>query len=110
MSLILSKTQPEGTEAKSLGKMFPDFPDLKISVPIRKKDVESATHQNGKKNEWISVEMPFEDFCELTKYIMTNTELTKDDPRMRLVSWFHQLQTVEGFNGKGTWRLETKDA
>ena len=41
------------------------------------------------------------DFCEMVKYVMTNTDLRPDDPRYRLIEFMGKLKTVEGYNPGG---------
>lgn len=49
--------------------------------------------------------LSMEDFCDIVRYVMTNTDLkTLDDPRQRLRGDFRRLEIAEGYN-KGGLRL-----
>lgn len=84
MSLLLARgTQPEGTEVKTFSAdqvMFGKFLNPTIVMSI-------------------------EDFCETVIYVMTNTELVPNDPRLKLIEEIKALKKVEGFS-KGQERLE----
>lgn len=43
-------------------------------------------------------EIPMEDFCELALYVLTNTDLDPNDPRLQLVNRVKSLRVIDGFN------------
>ena len=43
-------------------------------------------------------DVDIEDFCELVKYVLTNTDLSEYDVRKDLVHWIHSLDEVKGYN------------
>ncbi len=45
------------------------------------------------------------DFCELVKYVLSNTDLTQNDPREHLVKEICDIKRVEGWEGEGTTRF-----
>jgi len=49
--------------------------------------------------------IPAEEFCKIVEYFLTNYDLVKDDPRLKLVEFVKGLQEVEGYND-GRRRLE----
>lgn len=42
--------------------------------------------------------MNMKDFCDAVCYVLTNTDLTSDDPRLELVEFVKQLKIVDGYN------------
>ena len=46
--------------------------------------------------------MTMEDFCTIAYYVMTNTDLMQDDPRMDLFRKIKRLHCIEGYNRGGT--------
>ena len=48
-----------------------------------------------------------QDFCELVMYVLTNTSLQDDDPRLKLIERIKGLEVVSGFNSYDK-RLEEK--
>ena len=81
MSLILSDTTPEIT-AKTHGG-----------------HIGSAVNLYGL---GFDIEISLEDFCCLVNYVLTNTDLHKDDPRIPLVEKIKNLQLLPGYNPGGT--------
>lgn len=55
-----------------------------------------------------SVSMSLIDFCELAKYVLTNTDLVDDDPRLALVEYCQSLEQVPGWNGAHSRKLGVK--
>lgn len=56
------------------------------------------------------VEISMHDFCEMALYVLTNTDLAKEDPRIRFVEMVKKLERTEGFNGGRTSRFAEKEA
>lgn len=48
------------------------------------------------------------DFCEMVKYVMRNTDLKENDPRLKLIDFVSKLEQVEGYNGPKSRRLEVQ--
>lgn len=53
----------------------------------------------------VHAEISLEDFCVLTYYVLTNSDLMPEDPRLNLIERIKKLQITEGFN-PGESRLE----
>ena len=70
MSLELSFSKPEGITAKTFDAETLLLGDYQISM---------------------------QDFCQLVKYVLTNTNLAKGDPRYSLVESIKKLKVTEGF-------------
>lgn len=85
MSLVLSSSEPH-VEVKTNGKFERD---VWITTTIKKL---------GKPTKFIGAELTMGDFCEMVKYVMTNTDLNSDDPRLELVRWVSELKQVRGYN------------
>ena len=49
-----------------------------------------------------------EDFCSSVIYVMTNTDLVEDDPRLKLIEWAKTLKETDGWNS-GNKRLKEGD-
>lgn len=68
--------------------------NIDTDPPVRAKSLEKmvfiADHAVG-----------MEDFCELVKYVLTNADLVKNDPRLELVEKMRSLIFVEGYNPGG---------
>lgn len=82
MSLVLSDSIP-----KIIAKT--DFFDDIVTIYYR-----------GEKD--IDIEIPFNDFCHLVEYVLTNTDLRDlSDPRLRLLLKFKNYRLEKGFNANG---------
>ncbi len=53
------------------------------------------TFDNGK------LAIDLEDFCEMALYVLTNTDLMHDDPRLVLMRRLAELNVVPGYNDGG---------
>lgn len=74
MSLVLDRdTKPEG-----LSVSFPPW----IGAPILLGDYEIS----------------LEDFLILAEYVLTNTDLSPDDPRLQFVKCIKSMKEVDGYN------------
>lgn len=56
-------------------------------------------------------EIPLDDFCKLVEYVLTNTDLDANDPRLELVDKIKRMEIVDGFatmmtNTSGSKRLK----
>lgn len=85
MSLELSFTEPKGTVAFSRC-------DKKVTLVSEGRQL-------------LTIKMNMDDFCELVRYVLTNTDLEEEDPRRVLVAQIERMAIVEGFNGHGSSRL-----
>ena len=45
-----------------------------------------------------NTEVSMRDFCDLVEYVLTNSDLEKNDPRVSLIARIANLNVVEGFN------------
>jgi len=55
-------------------------------------------------------EISLEDWIEATMYVLTNTDLEKDDPRLQFLDRVKRLKVVTGFNlGTNSSRLGFKE-
>jgi len=52
-----------------------------------------------------TMEIDMRDFCELVLYVLTNTDLEPDDPRVPLVNKIKEMEIIEGHNGPNTGRF-----
>jgi hypothetical protein len=48
------------------------------------------------------IEIPLDDFCALVEYVLTNTDLKKNDPRLALIEKIKQTKIIPGLNKGGT--------
>jgi hypothetical protein len=46
-------------------------------------------------------EISMSDFCEAVLYVLTNTNLEPNDPRLYLVEKIKSMKEVESYNGRG---------
>ena len=81
MSLTLSNSNPAFLVARSLS-----FGNLKGIVTIGE------------------YKIPMKDFVELIYYVLTNTDLEEDDPRLNLLERIKLLEKTDGWN-KGRKKL-----
>ena len=51
-----------------------------------------------------SFTLSMNDFCEAALYVLTNTDLEPDDPRIDLVNAVKKLEGAAGYNGARTQR------
>lgn len=79
MSLELSFTKPHPIEAKTYPSLMPVAGELKRFVQLG------------------DYSIPIDDFCALVEYVLTNTDLDQDDPRLDLVEKIKHLKVVDGF-------------
>ncbi len=56
------------------------------------------------------MEISMQDFCEMALYVLTNTDLAKDDPRIRFVDTIKELRKAKGYNGPKSSRFVEKEA
>ena len=70
MSLILSHATPSGTRVMSIAGIVAIGP----------------------------VEMPIEEFCVTAMYVLANTDLEPDDPRLEFIEDVKRLAKIKGFN------------
>jgi hypothetical protein len=92
MSLILSESEPH-VEVKTHG-MFER--DVFITVEAPK-----GAEQDHENLTSLMAELTMADFVEMVKYVMTNTNLRKDDPRLDLVKWTKRLKKIKGYGDEG---------
>jgi hypothetical protein len=85
MTLVLSNSEPKGLEAKAW-------------------DVIDGEHRVYLGD----YEIPIEDFLILTKYVLINTDLHPNDPRLEFLEEIKKLEVVKGFN-PGKERLWLKE-
>jgi len=88
MTLLLSGSDPHA-EIKS------GFACLNDVILFRIKDGDRK----------LTTEFSMDDFCDMVSYVMTNTDLAKNDPRPELIKRLNKLITVDGYN-KGNKRLQ----
>lgn len=55
----------------------------------------------------ISIDIPMKDFVLLVQYVLTNTDLNKDDPRLALVEAIMETAVINGYN-EGHKRLDIR--
>jgi hypothetical protein len=55
----------------------------------------------------VNVYLSFDDFAALVEYVLTNTDLDENDPRLALVERIKNSRMAEGSKGKN--RIETVD-
>ena len=61
------------------------------------------TNENGDHEVWIGNQyLTMKEFCEAVKYVLENTNLTPDDPRLKLVEEIKRSKVVEGYD----WVIE----
>jgi hypothetical protein len=82
----LSFSKPEGLTIKTCG--------LRFGVP----NVSSLREQIVMLGDY---EIPMSDFCFAIEYVLTNTDLDTDDPRIPLVAKIKSMATVPGYNTAG---------
>lgn len=87
MSLILSRSIPRGLEVKTHGVHI-----LQNKVLLRGGNV---------KDGYVDCEIPFLDFLEMVEYVLTNTDLYRNDPRLRFLEMVKKLKPVKGYNPDG---------
>lgn len=64
-------------------------------------EVIAKTDWYGKSVEVGPITISTEDFCHLALYVLTNTDLTNDDPRLNFVKSLATLNIVDGHNAGG---------
>ena len=42
--------------------------------------------------------IPIKDFLDIVEYVMTNTDLTHDDPRLQFLKVIESMEKVQGYN------------
>lgn len=52
-------------------------------------------------NDHETIQIDMTDFCAMAMYVLTNSDLAKNDPRLKLLKWAKRLKRVKGFNPKG---------
>jgi hypothetical protein len=57
---------------------------------------DDKVHLHHPKSAWSDIDM--EDFCELVKYVLTNTDLMPMDPRLGLCEFVSKLHIMDGHN------------
>ena len=55
------------------------------------------------------MEVSMADFCEMALYVLTNTDLAKEDPRIRFVEMVKKLEKTKGYNGPKSSRFAEKE-
>ena len=85
MSLILDCSSPKGIEAKT------GF--------LQSKDGKATVHLGTYMSPIVEIDM--EDFCALVEYVLTNTDLNENDPRLALIENIKNLRPVPGYNDGG---------
>ncbi len=79
---------------------------LKLNVDTNPPVITSAWEVGGKHTIAIGQEdVGLEDFCELVKYVLTNTDLLPHDPRTELVKKIRKAKVTHGYM-KGKKRYE----
>lgn len=63
----------------------------------------TQSNANGKGILWGQIslgeyDVDIEDFCEMVRYVLTNTDLSEYDTRKNLVNWINSLEEVPGYN------------
>lgn len=87
MSLSLDLgSKPEGTEVKA----SPYVGGVRFWSP------EKTNH----------ITLSLEDFAATVVYVLGNTDLTPNDPRVELMERLRRIRVIEGYNGPGSKRLE----
>jgi hypothetical protein len=81
MSLTLSYSKPQDLDVKTLG-----LPGCNVVL--------LGDYQ-----------IPMEDFCEMVKYVLTNTDLEPEDPRLELLEFVKGLKPVDGWNNLSTTKI-----
>lgn len=87
MSLVLSDSSPKDLEAKTNGIGMGEYPPGTLFLG--------------------DYAIPLTDFLSLAYYVLTNTDLEPNDPRLQFVKSVRGMNTVKGYNKKAK-RLETK--
>lgn len=90
MSLVLDgdpKTTP-GVEVKTHG--FPENLSGRVEI----------WSPNGR------ITIGYSDFLAMTHYVLTNTDLQRDDPRLAFIEAIKNMKKVPGFNGPPSERLD----
>jgi len=59
---------------------------------------ERAVHLSLTPDEYGFVEIDLDDFCVMARYVLTNTDLMPDDPRLELLKQVKRMRTVKGYN------------
>jgi hypothetical protein len=55
----------------------------------------------------LAIDIPLADFCCLIEYVLTNTDLIENDPRLKLIDRIKHMYKLPGYN-KGNERLVSK--
>jgi len=93
MSLTLDESKPTGLTIKTCGIRF---------------EIAKGT---SKRREQIVMlgdyEIPMSDFCAAIEYVLSNTDLDPNDPRIGLVERIQRSNMVQGYNAKAGIDLES---
>jgi len=77
----------------------------KVQLALEASAKATGVSGNGTPGLFISIPkgssfIPANEFCGLIRYFLTNYDLTKDDPRLKLLADMKKARKVEGWNGK----------
>jgi hypothetical protein len=75
-----------------------------VSIVLEKAGISVKTQPHPITPEvWIGIhEIGMDEFCDVVRHVMTNTDLTEKDPRIDLIAFTATLVQTEGYNGTGT--------
>jgi hypothetical protein len=97
MSLGLQSSHPKKLAAKS----YHEFPSGRTRVAIGTQVSHAALGKVGEN----TVDMPMDDFVQLVLYVLTNSDLSDNDPRLELVRLVKLMDVEEGFGAAFPPRL-----
>lgn len=81
MSLILSYSKPSGIEVKTWGEIRKDERGKQI--------VDFGSFMSP------IIEIPMDDFVKMVEYVLTNSKLEKNDPRIYLIERIQKLKITK---------------
>ena len=81
MSMILSFSTPPGIEVKTHGHILGDRSSLHLRLPNCEQEVI----------------IPLEDFRVIVNYVLTNSDLHQDDPRLKLLEDIKKMKRIPGY-------------
>jgi hypothetical protein len=71
--------------------------DPKITAKTNSSNNTVNLYNSGPESPLINISIPMGDFCFLVEYILENTNLYKDDPRLKLVEKIKNYKIVPGY-------------
>lgn len=83
MSLILTRSKPKGLEVKTHG-----FSSFRNKLLLR----------GGKQEGETDCEIPFAEFLDVVEYVLTNTDIYPNDPRLKFLKRISRLKPIAGWN------------